>query len=431
MIHSIFQTVGVVLHSLPAFIASGGYSILGVIVFLEGLPVVGTLLPGHVAIISAGFLAKLGVFNLFWVIIITIISAALGDIVGFFLGKKYGDSFLRSFFKKMSLKEEHIEKAKAMIDKHTGKAIILGKFTPVTRSLIPFLVGANGLQTGTFWFYNIIGGISWAVSSVLIGYIFGAGYPLVAHFLGKFIVIAIIITILIIWGYRFVNSRFHIFKKYELFVLGLNLVSLWALAKTIQDSLSLDSFMVNFDISANLFIHGIVEKMQWLAHLGSFVSTIGNTLVMIVLGFVIGIRFLIKKKWRRAGIMIFSVGGTALVVSILKELFVRSRPDNAFLILTDPSFPSGHAALAAAFFVSFAYVYIPRLNSWIKREVSIFLCLLAVFAIGLSRIILSVHWASDVIAGWALGIFIATSTILLIRYVVAVIFKGNYPPQVL
>ena len=69
------------LAGIPDIIASGGYSILSAVVILEGLPVIGSIFPGHIAIIAAGFLAKLGVFNIFIVIGIGIIMNILGDIV--------------------------------------------------------------------------------------------------------------------------------------------------------------------------------------------------------------------------------------------------------------------------------------------------------------------------------------------------------------
>lgn len=408
---------------IPAFsnlLVHGGYSILSIIVILEGLPLIGSLFPGHVAIIFAGFLAKLGILNLGAVLLVVIVSAALGDIVGFLLGRRYGYAFLQRFGRYIFLKQEYIEKAKKVIDAHTGKTIILGKLSPVTRPLMPFLVGASGVHIKTFWFYNLIGGTLWAVLSVMLGYIFGATYHVAAQYFGKFMVLAIILTLLIIWGYRFVNRSFHVFRKYELFVLGLNLVSLWALFKTMQDGLSKASFMANFDVYVNIFVAKSVGP--FLTQVASWTSIIGGTVVMIALGLIIGVAFAIKKKWRRSAIVLSSIATSAVVVSFLKELFMRVRPDNAIELLSDPSFPSGHATLSAAFFVSIVYITAPHIRSLMKREVFIVLCVLIVIAIGVSRVVLNVHWASDVIAGWALGVFLSTSSILLVRYV-SVLFQ--------
>jgi membrane-associated phospholipid phosphatase len=61
----------------------------------------------------------------------------------------------------------------------------------------------------------------------------------------------------------------------------------------------------------------------------------------------------------------------------------------------------------------------------IKREVFIVLCILIAIAIGLSRLVLNVHWFSDVVGGWSLGLFIATGVILFIRYISVLLLKKN------
>ncbi|HEY4494702.1 MAG TPA: VTT domain-containing protein, partial [Candidatus Paceibacterota bacterium] len=349
------------LAGIPDIIASGGYSILSAVVILEGLPVIGSIFPGHIAIIAAGFLAKLGVFNIFIVIGIGIIMNILGDIVGYLLGRKYGYGLLQKFGKYILMREVHIEKAKNLIDKHTGKAIIFGKFSPITRPLVPFAVGASGVHIKTFWFYNILGGTLWVVSSVLVGYIFGASYGAASVFFGKFILLAIVISILILWGYRFVNVHFHIFKKYELFILIINILSLWVLAKTIQDSFSKSSFLTNFDISLNIFMAEYITP--FLAKIALFISTVGNTEIVASIGFIIGIIFLIKRKWRRGAIMLLSVVLTSGLTTIMKDFFMRERPLNSLTTAFDPSFPSGHSSLAAAFFLAAAYIFIPKMKS--------------------------------------------------------------------
>jgi membrane protein DedA with SNARE-associated domain len=69
---------------------------------------------------------------------------------------------------------------------------------------MPFMVGCSQAPAKRFWFFNIIGGILWVFSSVLIGYVFGLGYHAIAGFVGRLVLIAIVTSIIIIWGYRFV-----------------------------------------------------------------------------------------------------------------------------------------------------------------------------------------------------------------------------------
>lgn len=396
----------------------GGYTFLFLISIIEAIPLFGTIVPGHTAVIVSGFLAKIGIFNIWIVIILASFGAILGDMVGFYLGRKYGMSLIDRFKSRFFINEKHIEKTRSLINKHTGKALIIGRFNPFTRPLMPFVVGANHTPTGTFWIFNIIGGILWATASVMIGYIFGFGYHIAAQYIGKGIVIAVLATIVIIWGYKFVNMRFHIFKKYELFALTLNVLSLWVLIKTMEDAWAVRSFMAQFDIWVNQFMAHLTSQVMPIAGtIAGFMSLIGGTKAVVLIGVLFSIAFILRKMWRSATIMILSIGLAGIMIEFLKTFFMRARPENALQVLGDYSFPSGHAALAAAFFVVIVYLFTPKIHSWIKRELLIVICVLFMIAIGISRIVLNVHWVSDVVAGWSLGIFCATATILLVRYV--------------
>ena len=395
----------------------GGYTFLFLISIIEAIPIIGATVPGHTAVIVSGFLARIGIFNLWIVIILASLGAIIGDMIGFHLGKKYGMSLIDRFKSRFFISEKHIEKTRSLLNKHTGKALIIGRFNPLTRPLMPFIVGASHASIKTFWLYNIIGGILWASSSVMIGYIFGSGYNVAARYIGKGVVVAVLATILIIWGYRFVNMRFHIFRRYELFALTINVLSFWALAKTMEDAWAVQSFMAQFDIWVNQFMANLTANVMPIAGMiAGFISIVGSTKVVIVATTIIGITFILRKKWRSATIIIFSVGSTGFIVEIMKTFFERARPENALRIFTDYSFPSGHAALAAAFFIAIAYLFAPKIHSWVKRELLIVACVIAITAIGISRLVLNVHWVSDVVAGWSLGIFCATAVILLVRY---------------
>jgi membrane protein DedA with SNARE-associated domain len=417
------QYLSVFFQDFSGTLEQGGYGFLILVVIIEALPLIGTFIPGHVIIILAGFLAKVGILNIWVVFVVTIAAALFGDIMSYIIGKRKGYDFLKRWGRRIYLKDEHFDKAQQIISRHIGKALIFGKFSPITRPYAPFMVGAGGVGLRQFLGYNILGSILWISSSLAVGYIFGASYHAAAELLGTFVVIALIGAILIVWGYRFVNVRFHVFRKYELFVLGLNLVSLFALFKTIGDGVARSSYLANFDISVNVFMAERITPP--LAKLASLWSLVCNVEMTLALGLIIGFAFVTARRWRRAAIMMLSVISPVIAVSALKMIFLRSRPWNALQPIIDPSFPSAHATLAAAFMVAFMYVILPSVKSWIKREVLIVLAVLFVISIGLSRLALNVHWASDIIAGWALGIFLATSSVLLVRYVSGLILKDR------
>jgi membrane protein DedA with SNARE-associated domain len=420
---SLLQLFSVVSDNIGHYVAIGGYPILFLTVILEGLPLIGTLVPGHVAIIAGGFLAHTGILNVWLVVGISFVAAILGDAIGFYFGRHYGMGFIDRFKSYFFIRDAHLDAARKLLTKHTGKAMILGRLSPVTRALMPFIVGAGKTDVGKFWLFNVIGASVWVVASVILGYGFGFGYQAAAGYFGKAVVIAAIVAGLMVWGYRFINVRFHIFRKYELFALIINIVSLLVLAFMIRDALSSASFMANFDIWVNGFMNANVGPA--LISIAEWTGLIGGIGVPICAGIIVGGIFVFHGKWRSAGIMLITIGSAYALFAFMKEFIDRARPENALQLLTDPSFPSGHATMAAAFFFVCAYLFSRRFKNWILRESFIVICALATIAIGLSRIVLNVHWVSDVIAGWALGIFCATASIIFVRYISEIFTKNG------
>ena len=401
--------------NMTNIIVVGGYPFLFLAVILEGLPLIGTIVPGHVAVIAGGFLAHTGILNIWLVVILSLVAAILGDSIGFILGRKYGIHLIDRLKPYFFIKDEYIEKAQNLLSKHTGKAMILGRLSPVTRAVMPFLVGTGKTSHTRFWVFNVIGAIIWVGSSILLGYAFSFGYQAAAGYFGRAVVIAVILGALMIWGYRFINIRFHIFRKYELFALIINIVSLIVLAIMVRDALATTSFMANFDIYVNGFMNKNVGTLA--INIAEIFSNIGSVVIAVSTGLIVGGIFIFHGRWRSAIIMVSSIVSSFVLFTFFKDFFGRVRPENALQLLTDPSFPSGHATMAAAFFFVCAYLFSRKIKHWVWRELFIVLCALLTFGIGVSRIILNVHWVTDVIAGWALGIFCSTASIILVRYV--------------
>ena len=181
-------------------------------------------------------------------------------------------------------------------------------------------------------------------------------------------------------------------------------------------------FLARFDTAISSFVaqntSPAVERLAWV------VTTAGDTHVVAALGVMVGLGFLIFKRWRMSAVMLLSVGSTVVAILIIKNLFLRNRPGSALeVIIDDPSFPSGHAGLAAAFFLAAVYIGTSFISTKAGRMIWTIVCGVAVLAIGLSRIILNVHWASDVIVGWAIGLFLVICSIIFVKYLERSILK--------
>ncbi|NDE68126.1 phosphatase PAP2 family protein [bacterium] len=414
--------------NLEGFVSQGGYWALFVMSVIESLPLVGSIVPGHTMIVLAGFLARLGVFNVWYVTILASLGAIIGDAVSYFMGKKYGFGFLKKAGSYLSVHEDNIHKAKAAIDAHTGKALVFGRFNPVTRAVTPFLVGASEAHWARFWFYNILGAVLWAASSVLVGYVFGASYHVVAGYIGKFAGVAVVLGILIVWAYRFINTRWHIFVKYDLFTLGFNLISLYTLFKTIQDSVGEKTFLIEIDVAINTAINTFIifhDVALRGVHVAEWVSVLGSGSFIGIVSVIAVVWFGYRRRWAESALVMLSVGGGALWVVFMKTIFARMRPENMLVDMGNSySFPSFHATAAAIATVLIIYLWAVHIRSLARREWAIVGVFLVGVFVAFTRIYISVHWFSDVLAGYALGIFWTTLSILFVKYVGALIKKN-------
>lgn len=109
----------------------------------------------------------LDIRNLIW---FAAVGAILGDGIGYYLGTK-GIRFFRHENK--ILKLSHLEKGKAFFQKHGNKSVLLGRFISPLRPIVPFVAGLSRMDRKTFLLWNVISGILWSITFLLLGYFFG------------------------------------------------------------------------------------------------------------------------------------------------------------------------------------------------------------------------------------------------------------------
>ena len=172
---------------------TAGYLGLFGIIFAESGLFIGFFLPGDSLLFTAGFLASQGLFNIWILCMGTFISAVLGDNVGYSFGRKIGPMI---FSKEDSLffHKNNLDKAKAFYEKHGKKTIILARFLPGVRTFAPILAGVGKMDYSTFFSYNIIGGLIWAVGLPLIGYFLGNTVPNIDKYLIPIVLLIIFLS---------------------------------------------------------------------------------------------------------------------------------------------------------------------------------------------------------------------------------------------
>jgi membrane-associated phospholipid phosphatase len=149
------------------------------------------------------------------------------------------------------------------------------------------------------------------------------------------------------------------------------------------------------------------------------VTRLGDWLILLPLTAAAALALLLTRSWQRALLFLAIVLSGRVLVEVQKMELDRQRPDalGRLVHVTSLSFPSAHAAYSMMTWLSLALL----LASPNRRAGAVAAAVIVAFAVGLTRLVLHVHWPSDVIGGWAFG---AGWTLLLVR-----LAAGTAPPR--
>ena len=137
-----------------------------------------------------------------------------------------------------------------------------------------------------------------------------------------------------------------------------------------------------------------------------FITFLGKHQFLIPANLILIFYFLIVKKQTWFSIRVITIAISSLVLMLLlKQLFQRKRPLSPLLKAAKGlSFPSGHAIMAVTFYGLLIYILQHSITiEWLKWLMTV-LVILLIILIGFSRVYLRVHYASDVAAGFIIGL---------------------------
>lgn len=157
---------------LVALAEAAGYAGLFAIIFAETGLLIGFFLPGDSLLMAVGLVASRGVLSIEVLIPLLIVAALVGDATGYAIGRQAGPRlFARADSRFFS--QKRLLQAKSFYDQHGGKTIVLARFLAFARTFAPPVAGAVGMPYGSFTFYNVVGGVAWVTSMLLLGYWLG------------------------------------------------------------------------------------------------------------------------------------------------------------------------------------------------------------------------------------------------------------------
>ena len=161
-------------------------------------------------------------------------------------------------------------------------------------------------------------------------------------------------------------------------------------------------FSSNFDNAISLFFS--VHNNMILTNIFKVISFICSPKFMIILNVLLFIFIIVKKKYKLSIIVLSSIS-SVIFNNLVKIIVRRERPDYLRMVVEKSySFPSGHTMISVLFFGSIIYL-VNKYNLKHKRLITFSLSTF-ILLVGISRIYLGVHYLTDVVGGYLLGIVV-------------------------
>jgi len=383
---------------------------------MESMAIVGSLFPGMTMVIAiSGLAASLGA-SIGLLVLWCTLGAVLGDGVSFWIGHRYGDH-LKSMWP-FRTRPELLGSGVAFFEKNGGKSIVIGRFLPFTRAVVPVAAGMLGMNPVRFYVANILSAIGWAVVNVLPAAGIGLSFALinesssrVALMLGLFVVlygVSYVIVHLLAHRllpalgslYAFVRSADD--KRLSMISTAgvlLSLVLVLAFTAVLEDVASGDP-LVRADLAISNLLQGFRTPLG--DHIMVSITALGDTTVVLWTCVILLGSLLARQAWRTFSLALLALVGTSIFVPLLKWILHKPRPIDLYSGAEAFSFPSGHSAYAAVILGLIAVLGARGRSRHVQTTVwttAIFITTL----VGVSRIYLSAHWPSDVMGGLLFG----------------------------
>lgn len=315
-----------------------GYLIVAIAALSEALPLVGLLVPGQAIIILAGAVAATGTLDLKLLILISIPAGIAGDALGFYLGRRYGRSFLETYGRKLRITDKHLQKSDALFEKYGPFALVVARFSFLTRAVGPILAGMSRMRQRIFWPINVLGAILWSVSYAVMGYFFGVAFLSLQAVIGRVLTLTAISVVALYVFYRILKRKARRFTGEDLAVAVMGVAG-GALFGVLTDRVArlgsanaLDRWVLAFPERLGGFAPAL-DVAAWLAS----PLPVGIAALMLL-------AWLAWRRQRWEAVLVgLGVGGAIVLVEVLRPLFAAGlAPEYA---LTG-GYPSRAATLA-------------------------------------------------------------------------------------
>ena len=379
------------------------YALIFVAALAETVPGVGVVVPGQLMVVAGGAAAGLGYLDAGAAVLVATFGAVLGDVSGYWAGRRGGRAFLLRFGARWGLRDHDLDRVGAALRRRPIMTIVLGRFNNLTRAFVPYAAGSVGFRRWRFLAINVVAGFAWALASVMLGVVFGRSYQaaelLVGRLLGMMLVLAVVFY-LAYRALRWVHAGIRPSEAAWFVVATLALAGFLLVAEDVADH----EGIVAYDAPVAAWARDVAATPAWGAL--HAISDLGAAAVVAPLVAATAIILWTVGQRRDAWAFGMVVAGTQALVWSLKQAFARARPVDAFEHASGYAFPSGHTTMAAVLAVAMVWLAYRHVRHRVWPDVAMAAAFAWVVLMAMSRLVLGVHYFSDVVGGALLGVAI-------------------------
>jgi membrane protein DedA with SNARE-associated domain len=189
---------------MTAFISHYGVWLVAAFIALESM---GLPLPGEAGLMAAAlFAATTHDLDIRMLIPASIVAAILGNIAGFWVGRRFGQQLLMTYGPRVGLTESRIKIGQWLFLRHGGTFVFVARFLPFLRNMAALLAGTNGMTQNKFYSASTSAAVVWVMFYTLGAYSLGEAFTKVAT---PAAVVLACVTVLILVGVPMLVMRYE------------------------------------------------------------------------------------------------------------------------------------------------------------------------------------------------------------------------------
>lgn len=370
---------------------------------LECLALVGIILPGVVLMFGLAVIAgSSSSIDLSTVLLLAWLGGLSGDFLSYALGKR-----LQHTVPRLPLLRHHPEwlvNAEIHFERYGALSLLLGRFVGPLRPILPLVAGMLSMPLARFATVSLFATIGWAIVYVMPGWLVGAALDLTppdgfwpqASWVAALIGIGVLMSI----------------------VSSLRAWRMSSLVSAVVSGSALITLMLSWQKLAvfDTYLHELSQLLRtpWLDQSMVVITRLGDFSTQFTVSFILCTLLLIFRQFRAllfTGSTLFIAAGSNY---LLKHFFARERPAVLLEPLQSFSFPSGHSVTGFAFFLVLG-VLASRQQPQRWRFLWLCAALIPAAAIALSRVYLTAHWPTDILAGALLASLVCSISLMFVQ----------------